>query len=451
MYRLLLIFTFAVTLLGYSCNDPLTIELPEKDDIEIIYSDTFSVNSKTIQGEISSTYDLGINYNTYLLGALDDPIFGKSTSDIYLELAFAGTLPNFKDASVDSTILIIEYSTDGFYGDTTATYNVEVRRMVEQMSGDSTLSTKTWDLDPTVIGSRSIIPNKFDSISINNHTVPGETIKVGPQLRIPMTMEFGQLLIDADSTNYVDSDALLEFINGLNVSATTSSSSMMGLNLSDVTNFSGNNKLRVYYNTPDGVLTPDSTKVFSFSFTSRTASTFVHDTQGTPLEDYLADEDFNNDDKAYFQGMSGVETQIDFPSVEELRDKIINKAQLTFYSVSDPTEVNVINTPVQLATLTYIDSNGDRTLTSDATFGINTGPYGTILGGVPELIDETNGIYKTTVNLTNHLHTVFSQEGVSPSVILTPLQRSERSSRTIIFGSGSDQYQPVLEITYTNL
>ena len=50
MYRLLLIFTLALTLLGYSCNDPITIGIPTEDDIEIIYSDTFSLNTKTLLG-----------------------------------------------------------------------------------------------------------------------------------------------------------------------------------------------------------------------------------------------------------------------------------------------------------------------------------------------------------------------------------------------------------------
>ena len=243
--------------------------------------------------------------------------------------------------------------------------------------------------------------------------------------------------------------ALIEFINGLNISATTSSSSMMGLDFSDITNFSGANKLRIYYTT--SAATSDTTKVFDFSFRSRTASTFVHDIQGADIENYLADENFNNDDLLFFQGMSGVEGQIDFPSIEELRDKIINKAELIYYSLSDPNETNMINSPVDISTLTYIDVDGERTLTSDASFGINPGPYSSVLGGIPELIDETNGIYRTSVNLTNHFHTVFSQEGVSESVILTPLQRSERSSRTIIFGSGSTQYKPVLEVTYTNI
>lgn len=449
MYRLLLIFTFAITLLGYSCNDPISFGIPNENDIEIIYSDTFSLNTKTIQGEITSTYDLGINYTTYLLGSLDNSIFGKSTSDIYVEIDFSGSLPDFSDAVLDSTVLILEYAENGFYGDTLATFDIEIRRMLERMVGDTILSDQTWSLDPTVIGSRSVVPSRFDSITIASHEADGELIKVGPQLRVPMTMEFGQELIDADSINYVNSDALIEFINGLNISATTSSSSMMGLDFSDITNFSGTNKLRIYYTT--SAATTDTTEVFDFSFRSRAASTFVHDTQGAAMADYLANENFNNDDLVFFQGMSGVEAQIDFPSVEELRDKIINKATLTYYSVSDPSETNMINAPVDISTLTYIDIDGERTLTSDASFGINPGPYNTILGGIPVLIDEANGIYQTTVNLTSHFHTVFSQEGVSSSIIMTPLQRSERSSRTIIFGAGSAQYKPVLEITYTNI
>ncbi len=451
MYRLLLIFTFAMTLLGYSCNDPITIELPNKNDIEIIYSDTYSVNSKTILGEISSTYDLGINYTTYLLGSLDDPFFGKSTSDIYLELDFAGSLPDFTNAVLDSTVLVVEYANNGFYGDTLAVYDIEVRRMIEQMEADSTLSDKTWMLDPTVIGSHSVVPSRYDSITIASHLVDGVDVKVGPQLRVPMSMEFGQELLDADPDNYTTSENLIEFINGLNISATSSTSSMMGLNFSDAANFAGNNKLRIYYKD----ITPDSTtnEVFDFSFKARTASTFVHDIQGSLVENYIADEDYNNDDFIFFQGMSGVEAQMDFPNIEELRDKIINKAELTYYSVSDPNETNMINSPVDISTLTYVDIDGERTLTSDASFGVNPGPYGTVLGGIPQLIDETNGIYQTKVNITSHLHTVFSQVGVSTSVILTPLQRSERSSRTIIFGSGTSNtdYKPVLEITYTNI
>ena len=452
MYRILLIFTFAITLLGVGCNDPITIGIPTENDLEIINTEAFLVDTKTIQGEVSTTYDLGVNYTTYLLGSLDNSTFGKSTSDIYLELDFAGSLPDFSDAILDSTVLIFEYAENGFYGDTLATYDIEVRRMLERIDDDtveSIPSDSTWSVDPTILGSRSIVPSRFDSLTIASHLAEGVDVKVGPQLRVPMTMAFGQELLDADPENYANSDALIEYINGLNITATTSSSSMMGIDLGDVANFSGINKLRIYYTTTDA--TTDTTEVFDFSFRARTTSTFVHETAGSDIQNYLDDENFNNDDLVFFQGMSGVEAQIDFPNIEDLRDKIINKAKLTFYSVSDPNETNQINSPVDIVALTYADIDGNRTLTTDASFGINPGPYSSLLGGIPELVDVENGIYRTTVNLTNHFNTVFSQVGVSSSVILTPLQRSERSSRTIIFGSGNTQYKPVLEITYTNI
>lgn len=445
MYRLLLIFTLAITLLGYSCNDPITIGIPTQNDLDIVYTDSFTVDTKTIEGEITSTYDLGVNYSTYLVGSLDNTTFGKSNSDIYVEIDFAGSLPDFTDAVLDSAVFIVEYAEDGFYGDTLATYDFEIRRMLEIMDGDTIFSNQTWAVDPAVIGSRSLIPSRTDSIVIANHLAEGEDVKLGPQLRIPMTMEFGEEIINADSENYTSSETLIEFINGFNISATPSSSSMIGLDFSDVSNFTGINKLRIYYTTPD------TTEVFDFSFKSRTASTFVHDTQGAVMENYLSDENYNNDDFVFFQGMSGVEAQLDFPTVEELRGKIINKAELTYYSISDPNETNIINDPVDFATLTYINEDGERSLTTDASFGINPGPYTSVLGGTPELIDEANGIYRTKVNLTSHFNTVFSLSGVSTSVILTPLQRSERSSNTIIFGSGNTEYKPLLEITYTDL
>lgn len=444
MYRLLLVFTFAITLLGTSCNDPITIVDNPDEEIDIIFEE-YEVDTKTIQGEVSATYNLGVNFTTYLLGELDDPVFGKSTSNINIELDYLIGLPNFTDAVLDSVVLIMAYDTLGFYGDTTATYNIEVRQLVEQMTGDTIKSDVMWDVDPMVIGSKTIVPSVYDSLVITNHLAEGALDTIAPELRIPMEDSFGQMILDADDSNYLSSESLLEFINGLQISASTDKSAMMGLNLGDLNNFSGINKLRIYYTDPD------TTKVYDFSFTSRTASTFIHDYSGSSMEGYLADENHNSNDLAFFQGMSGVEAEMSFPTLDVLKDNIINKAELVYYSISDPNEVDIINSPVDLATLTYVNGDGERTLTTDASLGVNPGPYASILGGVPELVDQANGIYRTSVNLTNQLNTVFNSDILTTNVILTPLQRSERSSRSIIFGSGNPQYKPVLKITYTNI
>jgi len=192
-------------------------------------------------------------------------------------------------------------------------------------------------------------------------------------------------------------------------------------------------------------------EIFDFSFTSRTASTFEHDVTGSEVANYLANENHNGNDKVFVQGMSGVEVEFSFPTIEEVRERIINRAELVYYSVSDPNEVDIINAPIDLATLTYINDDEVRTLTTDASLGVNPGPYSTILGGTPVLVDEENGIYQTTVNLTSQFNTVFNRDFLTSNVILTPLQRSERSSRSIIFGSGDTQYKPVLKITYTDI
>ena len=444
MYRLLLVFTFAITLLGTGCNDPITIVETPDAEIDVIYTEAYEVETKTILGEVSSTYNLGVNFSTYLLGALDDPIFGKSTSNINIELDYLIGIPDFDGAILDSAVLMMGYDSLGFYGDTTAAFTIEVRQLLEQMVGDTLLADTVWNVDPTVIGSRTIIPSIYDSITINSHISGGEPVVIGPQLRIPMENDFIQTLIDADPENYLSSESLLEFINGLQISATTDKSAMMGLALDDLNNFSGTNKLRIYYTT-------DTTEVYDFSFTSRTASTFVHDFSGSMMEGYLADEDHNGDDFAFFQGMSGVEVELSFLNIEELKENIINKAELIYYSIADPNEVNFINKPIDLATLTYQNIENTRTLTTDASLGLNPGPYTSILGGSPVLVDEANGIYRTSVNLTNHLNTVFNTDVPTTNVILTPLQRSERSSRSIIFGSGNPQYKPVLKITYTNI
>jgi len=432
--------------LGTSCNDPITIIDTPDEEIGIVFSDTFTVNTKTIIGEFASTYNLGINYSTYLLGALDDPIFGKSASKTYVELNYRSSLPfDFEGSTIDSAVLVMQYDTLGFYGDTTARYEIEVRQMIQQMDTDTVKSNDVWNVDPTIIGSRSIVPNFRDSLVIMDHLDDGNLDTIAAELRIPMTNVFAQSLLDADASNYETRESLLDFINGLEISATTDKSAMMGLGLSDSDNFNGNNKLRLFYSKSD------SARIYDFSFTTRTASTFIHDRDGYEVEAYIADENHNDNDRAFFQGMSGVEVEFSFPHIDQIKDRIINNVELVYYSESDPTEVNMINQPVDLATLTYINDEGNRTLTSDASFGINPGPYSLILGGVPELIDESNGIYRTSVNLTSQFNTVFNRDDLTSNVILTPLQRSERSSRTIIFGSGDPQYKPVLKITYTDI
>lgn len=445
MYRIQLISFIIIAFISYGCNDPITIGDDIDEPIDLQYNDDVILDTKTVTGEITATYNLGINYTTYLIGQLDDPYFGKSTSDIYLQIGYGATIPDFDDGVLDSVILVMEYDTLGIYGDTTAVYDFEVYQMDEIMTGDTLLADTTFAVLPTIVGSKSIRPAPYDSVTIANYLgEANDSITLKPQLRIPMTTEFAEMVFNADSVNYASSDNILDFINGLRISAITENS-MMGFNIGDNTNLAGTNGLRVYYTSADGEATE-----YNFTFRSRTFSHFDHDVSGAIVENYLADEDFNNDDFAFYQGMSGVETEIRFDGIRDFSNTIINNAKLIYYSTELPEATSNVYSPVRLTTATYINTDGDRVLTTDATLGISPGPYSTAFGGFPEEIGDSK-IYRHEINMTNHIYNIFNDPELDTKITLTPLQRSETSSRTIIFGSGSVDYKPVLKLVYTTI
>lgn len=446
MFRSHWIFVIAIAILSISCNDPITIGTDIEDPIELVFTDTITLDTKTVQGDTTATFTLGVNNTTYLLGALDDTYFGQSNSEIYFELRYGSTLPDFQGSTLDSVVLVLQYDTLGVYGDTTAVYDVEIRQMDERMEGDTIRSNRTFALQSDIIGSKSFVPRLTDSIMIDSHTdTVTDLVTISPQFRIPMTTAFGDFLFNADPINYVDDETLEEFIKGLYIKATPSSSSMIGLNLGDANNLSGANALRVYYTDEE-----DVKRIYDFTLSSRTFAHFDHDISGSAVEAYLADEDFNGDDLAFYQSMSGVEAEFSFPSIIQFQDAIINKAELVYYSTILDPQMDQVLDPIDLTTTTYINTDGERVLTVDASIAISNGPYTSVLGGVPERVGDLN-VFKHTINMTNHVNTLLNNPELARNVRLTALQRSERSSRTIIFGSGASQYQPVLRLSYTNI
>ncbi|MBC7426410.1 MAG: DUF4270 family protein, partial [Bacteroidia bacterium] len=93
------------------------------------FTDTFTINARTIREDSLKTDSL--NYN--LIGAVNDPIFGRYAATIYTEFR----LPQFnKTASggVDSAVLYLRLpSTTGFYGDLSSGLSLKVYELNEQI------------------------------------------------------------------------------------------------------------------------------------------------------------------------------------------------------------------------------------------------------------------------------------------------------------------------------
>lgn len=455
-YTIYLVLVAALSIV-MGCNDPINIGTNIEDPVDVQFTDTLTLTTKVVTGDTTASYSLGIDNVTYNLGRLQDPVFGESTSDVYMNIGLS-EIPNFKDAVLDSMVLSIEYDTTGFYGNSLASYTIELYELEEKIDGDTILSNRTFPVKPELIGSRffsKIDPR--DSVSIENHLDSSKIVKLKPQLRIPINQEYAQRFLDQDSTTFNSVENFENFFKGLYIKAVTEDNGMIGLNLSNTSSSisSGTNSLTLYYNVVTDNIEEPEKKAYRFAISPITYSQFQHDYSGSIVEPYIDNAGYNNNDYAFYQGMSGVETEFTFPSIRNFENTIINKAELIYFSTQlSPVDGSTNLDPISVATVTYETEEGERLLTLDASIGLSSGlssrGYSTVLGGIP-IEQEGTDIYKHSINLTNHFSNIINNPGLSTSVKVTALLRSETSARTIIFGSGaSSQYKPVLRLTYTN-
>ena len=77
------IFIFVLSIF-IGCQDPIVVgnDLLDEERLNIGVTDTFDLISYTISGERVVTHRPGIDSRTYLLGNLNDNVFGKISAEI---------------------------------------------------------------------------------------------------------------------------------------------------------------------------------------------------------------------------------------------------------------------------------------------------------------------------------------------------------------------------------
>lgn len=161
------------------------------DQTELLSSggiDTFSLRTFTIVEDSVITDNPAYG----ILGAINDPVFGTTVSEIYTQLRLIGVDPNFGDPkgiTVDSLVLRLEYA--GFYGKP-GYHAVEVYELAEDLYIDSTYYASTTFTDKGV----DLVQFNENVIYFDENTltvISDDT--VSSQLRIPMNISLGEELI----------------------------------------------------------------------------------------------------------------------------------------------------------------------------------------------------------------------------------------------------------------
>ena len=428
--RIIFLLFIAVSLF-FACSDPTNIgsNLLEGDKVNIEVSDNINFETYTIEGDSVRSFSpiLGSQLRSYLVGTLDDPIFGQSKASLYAEVYPEDTSFTFSSLNPDSLILVLPFDTANIYGSHPEFYQFNVYQIAEEAMLDNTqeyYSNITFPIKDQPIGQLEKTIDPLRRFAVFNPRV--DSLEVFPHLRITID---DQDLIDSLTSNsrlYNSNEAFTAFFKGFYLESVQPNEGVLAFNL-----FDSRAGLELYY-------TDTAAQVYTFRFTEESVKVvhFEHQYQGAVVEDYIEDKTLGQE-LVFAQAMSGLETVIEIPEIEELKGQniIINKAVLEFSIATleediglEPIEQLLLSTQTEGGSLLVIQDVIGAQSSLEASFG------GTVIPG-------QNGTpARYSLNISDYLQDVL--RGTADNrLFLTPLLSAQRASRVVLHGPGSSTHR----------
>lgn len=437
-------------LIAFSCSKPSLIGSDFLEDEKAIlqFQDTFDLSLFTVTTDsvvVHSGENITRQLVTYLLGDVQDPIFGRYSAEIYAQPLLPGVATSLIGSTLDSVVLQLRYDTLGTYGTILDPVTIEVYRMAENPAFNREyFSNQTFETLPDLLGSITFIPKPKDSVTVFH---PSDTTTFAPHLRIPLDIAKMSDLLMQDTAVFQNQDSFLNYFNGLHIKMTSGGNTMLGFNL--VSSVSG---LTYYYDR-----TTAEDLQFKFLITSGSVKTvhMTHDYTGSVVAEALTPEP--EDDYAYVQGMSGVAMYMQVDGLDKIGDAIINQAQIELYCTFPDGDMGNLYPPIRyLITQEKTDSslvNSEDvsralTLTGSST---TTESFNLIYGGkVTETDPGPPAIYRYNMNITNQITDIY--KGNKENIIyFNPFGKGNYPHRAVIIGPNHPTYAPRLRISYTAL
>lgn len=395
IFFLLVVFCFA-------CTDPdiLGLEIqPESDNILI-----FNSLSSDFQTEIESEDSLRTdNVVSLTLGEIHDPIFGLNSAGFYTQLLLTennidlGTNP-----IVDSVILSYTYS--GSYGDISQLDNISVQRLFTDLHNDSIYYSNTFQLPASNI------------YNVEEYTISESSNN--PNIRIKLTNEFGQQIIDLGSELLVDNETFLSQFQGLSLSA-FGSNAMLYLNPNGSESY-----FKIYYKNDENI---SDTLSLDFQVGGDAARVNI-------FNDKSSENIIQDISKIYIQSMAGYKAKISFNNIDSIRvllhNQVINKATIEF-NVLDGSQSEYL--AHNKLVLVRTNSAGENIFLSD--FLLEGDDY---FGG-----DLNNEKYQ--FNITRYLYQLLTNPDYTPELYLLSAGGAVNANRTLL------EKEVLLKIYYSEL
>lgn len=349
-----------------SCKSSNTIGLDVDPATEIQGNlvDTVTVETRTIAEDVATTSLLV----RYPLGMITDPELGTTEASLAMSVNVPSAAYSFgKVKVVDSAVLVLPYSTQ-FYGDSTATYSIDVHQLSSDLSERNTFkSDQVYPHNTTVLVGNYTGILRPTSKSKITEIVPGaaDTLKtITSQLRIKLDPNFISSKILADTSILKTNSFFTAAFKGLHLSVNKDKA--RGTGGIAFFNFAGaDSNLEIYYkkeNAKTSAATDTVVTKFPVLTTTNPVAATVKHNYSSKVSAQLSDQSAQFE-TTYLQGLAGLRNKISFPNLSTFVKNVggrmvINKAELVI-ELSSGTDVSPF-TPAPRLALYRNDIAGQR-------------------------------------------------------------------------------------------
>ena len=379
------------------------------------------------------------NVSYGLLGSTLDPVFGLTQAGFYTQFHLSTVGHNFGENPIlDSTVL--QLCINNYYGDTTVMQTVHAYELTDTISSSQNYCNFSEVAhDPTdLANSYQFYPHPFTSTNI----VGTDTIQHAI-VRIPLSQELGNYLINLDSTYYSTPEIFKEHFKGLYV--TCDAVSQNGAITSIALTNNSYTTLQLYYH---NAATPDKPIRYDLYVTSSDVyfNHFDHDySLGSPefIQQVVEGDTTLGSNTIYAQTMGGVRTKIMFPNLDHWADTltnchiIINEAKLILSSEASVDDSSFMKSPKDLI-LVGINEDGTNYVLPDYLEG------STYFGGTYSTDTKT-----AFFRISEYMQHIIMKEKPNKGISLGINGASFNATRWIMNGPGKEENKLRVEVTYS--
>jgi len=307
--------------------------IPVVDNINT-FADTLAVETyNELFTELNDSTRI-LNTDIHYLGQMNnDPLFGRTTASIFLELKPSSYKYSFEDhdaITIDSVVLVLNFR--DLYGDSTLPQQVVVKE-IDQTNDFRRDSLYLINGTPFTTNTRTLGSKTFLPLSLND-SIKGFREQAANQLRIRLDDAFGQELLMYDSTNaYYSDSAFRKHFKGFAILPQgAGGNAVMGFQLADT-----NTKLAIYYHYVKGTKKDTTVRNFYFNSMTHASANFVNREHAAgQINNYLTNG-VDPDQFGFIQNTPGTYVRVKIPGLANLSNRVIHRAELIVQQVADPT------------------------------------------------------------------------------------------------------------------